>query len=1210
MTRITENNIEEFAIELLEKLGYESVYGPDIAPDGDTSTGSMFDKRESYEQVLLIDRLRKALKRINRNMPADILEDAIKEIRRIHSPELLTNNETFHRFLTEGIPVSKRVDGDDRGDLVWLIDFKNPYNNDFLVVNQFTVVENNHTKRPDIILFVNGIPLVVIELKNAADENASIRSAFRQIETYKSLIPTLFTYNGFVVISDGMEAKAGTISSGFSRFMAWPVCVQRTGRKSVDGKAFMYNKFYTYVIECEDGSYYIGQASDLASRWNQHLCGQGAEWTKTHKPIRIIHHEIFPSREEAVAREKELKTGFGRKWIKREIEAGRNKPFFPDGETEIRAKSNSDTITWHQGYISQLETLILGMLNKKTLIDLIRHFIVFEKTKKEDPETRIITINTVKKMAAYHQYYAVNRAVESTLRASGFSVEESLSRLGGETPLSMVMESPENYGLPGVKKQPVGDRKGGVVWHTQGSGKSLSMVFFTGKIVLAMDNPTVVVITDRNDLDDQLFDTFAASRQLLRQEPVQAEDRNHLKELLKVGSGGVVFTTIQKFQPDPSTNSGTQAVYELLSERENIVVIADEAHRSQYGFKAKTIDDKNEKGEVIGKKVVYGFAKYLRDALPNATYLGFTGTPIENTDVNTPAVFGNYVDIYDIAQAVEDGATVRIYYESRLAKVNLSEEGKALVDELDKELEQEDLTDEQKNKAKWTRLEALVGSENRINQIAKDIIEHFEQRQTVFEGKGMIVTMSRRIAVDLYEAIIKLRPEWHSNELNKGVVKVVITSASSDGPKISAHHTTKEQRRMLADRMKNPDDELKLVIVCDMWLTGFDVPCLHTLYIDKPMKGHNLMQAIARVNRVYKDKPGGLIVDYLGIAADLKKALAFYSDAGGKGDPTILQEQAVELMLEKLEVVSNMYYGFNYEEYFEADTSKKLSIILAAEEHILGLEDGRKRYINEVTALSKAFAIAVPHEQAMDVKDEIAFFQAVKARLVKFDSTDTGRTDEEIETTIRQVIDKALVTEPVVDVFDAAGLKKPDISILSEEFLMELKGMEHKNVALEVLKKLLNNEIKSRAKKNLVKSKTLREMLENTIKKYHNKILSAAEVIEELISLSKEIVEMDKEAKAMGLSDFEYAFYTAVASNDSARELMQKDKLRELAVALTETIRQNATIDWTIKESAKAKLKVSVKRLLRKYGYPPDMQMLATETVLKQAEMIANELTT
>lgn len=1074
MTRITEHSIEEFAIELLDKLGYEYIYAPNIAPDGETP------ERETYEQVLLIERLQNAVKRINKSIPADAQSEALKEIQRIASPEILANNEAFHRLLTEGIPVSKRVDGDDRGDRVWLIDFKNPFNNDFVVANQFTVVENNNNKRPDVILFVNGIPLVVIELKNAADENATIHSAFKQIETYKSIIPTLFTFNGFVVISDGLEAKAGSISAGFSRFMTW---------KSADGKA---------------------EASHL---------------------------------------------------------------------------------------VSQLETLILGMLNKETLIDLIRHFIVFEKSKREDPETGIITITTVKKLAAYHQYYAVNRAVESTLRASGFSIEK-------ETPLSMVMESPESYGVPGVKKQPIGDRKGGVVWHTQGSGKSLSMVFYTGKIVLAMDNPTIVVITDRNDLDDQLFDTFAASKQLLRQEPVQAEDRNQLKELLKVGSGGVVFTTIQKFQPDNGN------VYELLSNRENIVVIADEAHRTQYGFKAKTIDDKNEKGDVIGKKIVYGFAKYMRDALPNATYLGFTGTPIENTDVNTPAVFGNYVDIYDIAQAVEDGATVRIYYESRLAKVNLSEEGKKLVDNLDDELDQEDLTDTQKAKAKWTQLEALVGSENRINQIAKDIIEHFVQRQAVFEGKGMIVTMSRRIAADLYEAIIKLKPEWHSDELNKGIIKVVMTSSSSDGPKISKHHTTKEQRRTLAERMKNPDDELKLVIVRDMWLTGFDAPSMHTLYIDKPMKGHNLMQAIARVNRVYKDKPGGLIVDYLGIASDLKKALSFYSDAGGKGDPTILQEQAVQLMLEKLEVVSNMYHGFNYEDYFEAETSKKLSMILSAEEHILGLEDGKKRYINEVSALSKAFAIAIPHDQAMDAKDEISFFQAVKARLAKFDSTGSGKTDEEIETTIRQVIDKALVTEKVIDVFDAAGLKKPDISILSEEFLLELKGMEHKNVALEVLKKLLNDEIKSRAKKNLVKSKSLMEMLENAIKKYHNKILTAAEVIEELIHLSKDIVEMDSEAKAMGLSDFEYAFYTAVANNDSARELMQKDKLRELAVVLTETIKQNASIDWTIKESVKAKLKVAVKRLLRKYGYPPDMQMLATETVLKQAEMIANELTT
>ncbi|NCD41593.1 MAG: type I restriction endonuclease subunit R [Bacteroidia bacterium] len=1074
MTRITENIIEAFAIELLDKLGYEYIYAPDIAYDGENP------ERDSYAQVLLLNRLQNAVKRINHSIPADAQAEAIKEIQRIASPELLTNNETFHRLLTEGIPISKRVDGDDRGDRVWLIDFKNPNNNDFVVANQFTIIENGNNKRPDVILFVNGIPLVVIELKNAADENTTINSAFKQVETYKAIIPSLFTYNGLVVISDGLEAKAGSISSGFSRFMSW---------KSADGKA---------------------EASHL---------------------------------------------------------------------------------------VSQLETLIQGMLNKETLIDLIRHFIVFEKSKKEDSETGITTISTVKKLAAYHQYYAVNRAVESTLRATGFTVEN-------ETPLSMVMESPESYGVPGVKNQPIGDRKGGVVWHTQGSGKSLSMVFYTGKIVLALDNPTILVITDRNDLDDQLFDTFAASKQLLRQEPVQAEDRNQLKELLKVASGGVVFATVQKFQPEEGN------VYELLSDRKNIVVIADEAHRTQYGFKAKTIDAKDGKGNVVGKKIVYGFAKYMRDALPNATYLGFTGTPIENTDVNTPAVFGNYVDIYDIAQAVEDGATVRIYYESRLAKVNLSEEGKQLVEDLDDELEQEDLTNTQKAKAKWTQLEALVGSENRIKNIAKDIVLHFTQRQEVFEGKAMIVSMSRRIAADLYQAIIDLKPEWHSDDLNKGVIKVVMTSASSDGPKISKHHTTKEQRRTLAERMKNPDDELQLVIVRDMWLTGFDAPSMHTLYIDKPMKGHNLMQAIARVNRVYKDKPGGLIVDYLGIAADLKKALAFYSDAGGKGDPTILQEQAVHLMLEKLEVVSQMYHGFEYETYFEADTSKKLSMILSAEEHILGLEDGKKRYINEVTALSKAFAIAIPHDQAMDVKDEVSFFQAVKARLAKFDGTGSGKTDEEIETTIRQVIDKALVSEQVIDVFDAAGIKKPDISILSEEFLLELKGMEHKNVALEVLKKLLNDEIKSRAKKNLVKSRTFLEMLENSIKKYHNKILTAAEVIEELINLSKDIVEMDNEAKHMGLTDFEYAFYTAVSNNDSARELMQQDKLRELAVVLTETIRQNASIDWTIKESVKAKLKVAVKRLLRKYGYPPDMQMLATETVLKQAELIANELTT
>jgi type I restriction enzyme, R subunit len=1069
MTKLTESAIEDFAIKLFERLGYSYTHAPDIAPDSDRP------ERSRYDEVILSQRLATAVKRINPGVPPHALNEALKEVGRIHSPELLANNEAFHRLLTEGVKVSYQQNGNERGDLVWLVDFANPENNEFVVANQFTVIENHQNKRPDVILFVNGLPLVVMELKNASDENATVKSAYQQLETYKKTIPSLFTYNALLVISDGLEAKTGSLSADLSRFMAW---------KSADGKA---------------------EASHL---------------------------------------------------------------------------------------VSQLETLINGMLNKATLLDLVRHFIVFEKSKKEDTQTGVISISTVKKLAAYHQYYAVNAAVVSTLRAVGANdyLPQSIN------------EPPGSYGLPGVTQQPKGDRKAGVVWHTQGSGKSLSMVFYTGKIVLVLGNPTILVITDRNDLDDQLFDTFASSSQLLRQEPKQAENRHQLKDYLKVASGGVIFSTIQKFQPEEGN------VYDALSERRNIVVIADEAHRTQYGFTAKTIDQKDASGEVIGQKLVYGFAKYLRDALPNATYLGFTGMPIEKTDVNTPAVFGNYVDIYDIAQALEDGATVRIYYESRLAKVVLSDEGKQLIAELDKELDQEELTVTQKAKAKWTQVEALVGSEKRISNIAQDIVSHFEARQEVFAGKAMIVSMSRRIAVDLYEAIIKLRPEWHSDELNKGVIKVVMTASSSDGPKLAKHHTSKNQRKILADRMKDSHDELKLVIVRDMWLTGFDAPCMHTLYIDKPMKGHNLMQEIARVNRVYGDKPGGLVVDYLGIASDLKEALSFYSDAGGKGDPTLAQEQAVNLMLEKLEVVSAMYHGFAYEDYFAAETSQKLSLILATEEHILGLEDGKRRYINEVTALSQAFAIAIPHEQAMDAKDEVAFFQSVKARLAKFDSTGTGKTNEEIETTIRQVIDKALVSEQVIDIFDAAGIKKPDISILSEEFLLELKGMQHKNIALEVLKKLLNDELKVRAKKNLVQSKSLMEMLENAIKKYHNKILTAAEVMDELIKISKEIVASDKEANKLGLSDFEYAFYTAVASNDSARELMQHDQLRELAVVLTQRVRENTTIDWTIKENVRAKLKVIVKRTLRQYGYPPDMQLLATETVLKQAEMIALEL--
>ncbi|WP_444351563.1 type I restriction endonuclease subunit R [Phocaeicola plebeius] len=1070
MTQLTESQIESFAIQLFEHLGYKSLYGPDIAPDGPNPL------RTSFEEVVLKESLRKAVRRINHELSAAVCEDAVNEVLRIASPDLLANNELFHRMLTEGVSVSVHREGAERGELVWLVDFDNPLNNEFAVINQYTIVENGRNKRRDLILFVNGLPLVVIELKNAADENATLQSAFRQVETYKKAIPSLFTYNELIVISDGLEARAGSLSAGFSRMMAW---------KSADGKA---------------------EASRL---------------------------------------------------------------------------------------VSQLEVLIQGMLNRETLMDLVRSFTVFEKTKTEDLKTKITKIETVKKVAAYHQYYAVNKAIESTIRATGINK-------ACDGPMR---ESPENYGLKDVKSQPIGDRKAGVIWHTQGSGKSLSMVFYVGKVVRMLNNPTIVVITDRNDLDDQLFGTFADCKQLLRQKPVQAEDGEKLKGLLSVNSGGVIFTTIQKFQPEEGKN-----VYETLTERSNVIVIADEAHRTQYGVKANTVEVKNEADEVLGSALKYGFAKYLRDALPNATYLGFTGTPIETADINTPAVFRHYIDVYDIAQAVEDGATVRIFYESRLAKVELSEEGRKLIESLDRELETEEMNDVQLAKAKWTQLEALIGNPARIKNIARDIVTHFEQRQEVFEGKAMIVAMSRRIAVTLYNAIIDLRPQWHSDDLEKGVIKVVMTSASSDGPDISRHHTTKGQRRLLAERMKDPDDELKLVIVRDMWLTGFDAPCLHTLYIDKPMQGHNLMQAIARVNRVYKDKPGGLVVDYLGIASDLKKALSFYSDSGGKGNPTEQQEQAVALMEEKLEVVQQLLHGFDYRPYFTADVSQKLSFILQAEDFILGLDEGKKRFVNEVNALSKAFAIAIPHERAMKVKEEVAFFQAVKARLCKFDVSASHKTDEEIETTIRQVVDKALVSEQVVDIFDAAGIKKPDISILSEEFLMELKGMEHKNLALEVLRKLLNDEIKTRMQHNLVQGKSLMEMLEASINKYHNKVITAVEVIDELIGLSKHIVAHDNAAKELGLSEYEYAFYSAVADNNSAMELMGKDKLRELAVVLTETIRNNASIDWEIKENVRAKMRVSIKRLLRRYGYPPDMQMLATETVIKQAEMISAEL--
>jgi len=1074
INKITESEIESFSLDELKKLGFSYILGPSIAPDIEATQGFIVaepavpygvpEKRESYGDVVLKHTLEQAIKRLNPAVPETARQEALKAALSMYSPQLIDANEAFHKMLAEGVPVTVRKDGQERGERVWLVDFQNPEspkNNVLFAINQFTVIEKNQNKRPDVILYINGLPLVVIELKNPADAHATIRKAFAQIQTYKTVIPSLFFYNAFCVISDGLEAKAGTISSAFSRFQTW---------KTIDGQ-----------------------------------------------------------------------------------------------------KESS-------AHVSQLEVLIKGMLNKATLLDLIRNFIVYEKDKKIDAKTGLTQIETVKKIAAYHQYYAVNKAVESTRLAA-------------------------------TEK---GNRKAGVVWHTQGSGKSLSMVFYTGKLIHNLDNPTIVVITDRNDLDQQLFDTFAASTSLLGQPPVQAESREHLKSLLKVASGGIVFTTIQKFFPE-----NENSIYDRLSERRNIIVIADEAHRTQYGFQAKLIDTKDDAGKLNGKRIAYGFAKYLRDAVPNATFIGFTGTPVESTDINTPAVFGQYIDIYDIAQAVKDGATVKIYYESRLAKVNLTEDGRKLIEEYDREMTDDGGSETMKIKIKWTKLEAIVGHPERLKNLAQDIVAHYEKRAEVFDGKAMIVTMSRRIAVALYHEIIVLRPQWHNDDLKAGALKVVMTSSSSDKMEFDPedpdslvipayHRTNKEDRRLLADRMKDPQDSLKLVIVRDMWLTGFDVPCLHTLYIDKLMKKHTLMQAIARVNRVFMDKPGGLVVDYIGIGNALKEALAFYSNSGGQGDPAETQAKALELLLEKIEVVRQMFHGYDYMRFFSVGTSERLSIILQAEEFILSREQGKDRFINEATWLSRLFALAVPHEDALALTDEIAFFQSVRARLLKFEGGDDNGDKKNYESAIRQIVNQAVESTEVVDIFDAAGIKKPDISLLSEEFLQEVKDMKHKNLGIELLKKILNDEIKIRLKFNITEGKNLLDMLEASIKKYQNNLLSTAEIIEELLAIARQIRTVDGLAEKLKLTKDEFAFYTALEINDSAVKILGDETLKSIAREIAEKVRKNATIDWAMKESARAKLMVIVRRTLNKYGYPPDKQQKAVDTVLKQAEVLAD----
>jgi type I restriction enzyme R subunit len=1053
---IYESDIEQLALDTLQHdNGYTILFGPDLA-EGAT-------KEREYHEVFLTHRLRQALNLLNPSLPTSALDEAFKKATRPSALTLLANNEQFHHLLINGVDVKFSVgEGKTRTEKVWLIDWEHPENNEFLAINQFTVIENHHNKRPDIVLFVNGLPLVVIELKNASDEQADIFSAYNQLQTYKQLIPSLFISNAILVISDGWSAKAGSLTSDYSRFMAW---------KTADGR---------------------------------HLI---------------------------------------------------------DSKTE-----------------SEMVPLIQGMLNKTTLLDLIRHFVVFETGREQ----------TSKKIAAYHQYYAVNRAISSTLRAAE------------EVPHELT-EEPKAYNLPTVANQKKGDKRAGVVWHTQGSGKSLSMLFYAGKLILTpeMNNPTLVVITDRNDLDQQLFETFTAGQQLLRQTPTQAGSREELKRLLTVASGGVVFTTIQKFFPENSAPAGG---YPLLSERHNVVVIADEAHRSQYDF-------------------IDGFARHMRTALPHATFLGFTGTPIEKEDANTQAIFGNYVDIYDIQQAVEDGATVRIYYESRLAQIKLSPEAQKTLDEQVEEItEDEELTERQKRFAKWSSKEAVVGSHSRLEQVAADLIAHFEARLTAAAGKGMIVCMSRRICVALHDEIIKLRPEWYDPDHTKGVIKIIMTGSASDPLNWQEHIRNKPLRKLLGDRLKDPADPLKLIIVRDMLLTGYDAPVLHTMYIDKPMNGHNLMQAIARVNRVFGDKDGGLIVDYIGIAQDLKKALALYTANEGRGKLAFDQDEAVAKMMELYEVVVDMFGQFDYRQYFTLPLAQKLNFMLKAANHIADLQEvqegqlvrnGTERFKQGVIRLQKAFALSVPHPQTQVIRDDLAFFQAIKARFNKFEEQKKKRTNEEIETAIRQIINDAIISDEVVDVFDAAGIKRPDISILSDEFLAEVRGMELKNLAFELLKRLLNDEIKNRSVTNLIQGRKFSQMLAEAVRRYQNGLIDSARIIEELINMAQEMREADKRGEKLNLRVDELAFYDALADNPTAGAVLGDEVLKKIAHELVDSVRNNTSIDWQLKGSVQAKLRVLVKRILRKHKYPPDDPTTgeyneSVNKVLAQAELLAD----
>lgn len=1023
MIGFLENELEQAAKEWFGNIGYETIAGADLSPGGELCD------RIDYQSVLLQERLTAIIRKFNPTLNDSQVKDVYNAVARPNNANLMINNKNFHKYLVNGVDYVVRLkNGETKTEKARLIDFDNPIDNDFVVVGQMTIIENGRERRPDLIVYLNGMPIVVIELKNTANDKVGIMKGFNQLQTYKKELTNLFVYNEFLITSDGLNAKVGTMTSDFDRYMFW---------RTVDG-------------------------------------------------------------------------------------------------------NNENNI------LPQLQVMIMGMFDKNRLLELLQNYILFQ-----DDGTNIHKI-----LAGYHQYNAVTKAVLKTLVASS-----------------------EN-----------GNHKAGVVWHTQGSGKSLSMVFFTGLLVKKMNNPTVVVLTDRNDLDDQLFDTFAKSAEFLRQVPVQAESRKNLRDLLSVNAGGIVFTTIQKFSPD-----NTDTNIEALTKRSNVIVIADEAHRSQYGLTAKEIH-----GEIS-----YGFAKYMRDALPNASFIGFTGTPIELSDKNTPALFGDYIDIYDISKSVKDNTTVPIYYENRLAKVNFNEAEKENID-----IEYEDIVYEQEEnyaeaqKRKWARLEAIVGTDSRVGLIARDFVKHFEERQKAMTGKALFVAMSRRIAVKFYDEVIKLRPSWHSDDINKGAIKIVMTSDASDDANIQKHSTTKEQRKMLAKRMKNPDDELKIVIVRDMWLTGFDAPCLTTMYVDKPMSGHNLMQAIARVNRVFKDKPGGLVVDYIGIADSLKDALANFTkadrDVAGV-DPQV----ALDLLEEKYDQIKEILSDFDYSDYKTGTPGQRVGCIVKCVDYIIGLgEEKKKNFLNYVVEISKAFALCATADEAESYNIDISFFKAVKSGIIKLlPAGGKKKTQEEVEFEIAQLVSKSVISDEVVDIMEAVGLNKPEISILSDDFLAEVQGLPQKNIAMELLKKLLANKIKIVMRRNLVQARKFSEMLEGTIALYQLRSIDTVQVIAELISYAKEMNKLPNRAEELGLSEDEVAFYDAISKNESAQEFMQDDVLKEIARELTKIIKNSTKlVDWEQREQVRAQMRVTIKRLLKKYKYPPDQQANAVKIIIEQAE--------